>query len=708
MAAALLVACVLIQEVRALATRFDNSLTSLGVSVRQLSGVNAIAQDRFGFIWLGGENGLARYDGTEFRLFQFDPNVEGSLPDSYIWQVAIDKAGYVWVVTSKGLCRFNHVTERFECDKSLLGELAGRFIPAVAFDKDNRLYAAFESRLFVLDLTTKHVAFWQSPLLASDTSTMFHDLLLGEDDTVWLGSSSYGLVKLDTKTGVFTYFGSDTGVGALSSTRVNCLLRDSSGRLWVGTHGGGIHLMDAGEDKFVQLSYTSRLGNNSDTASIMDITEDDQGMIWVSADQDGVLVFDQNLHLVHQFLHAAQDQYSLLSNRTKAIFQDSNQDMWIGQLPFGVSFWNRNNDRLRTFQSDPSNAETVSDNAILSFLEGRDGTIWVGTEGGLNTFNPETGKFRRYLSEPDNPHALKASAVLSLAEDRNGDIWVGTWGGGLHRLNPKTGLFHRYVNTPGDPHSVSDDYIWAILVDRNGIVWVGTERQGLRRYRSETDDFIPVNTGRDGNALHHYVLALAEDREGSLWIGTYGGAFVYNQKTHELRVYTTETEGSLASSVANSIYVDSRGGVWLGSFRGVSYRKRGADKFKQITMADGLPAETVSSIVEDSSGNMWFATTNGVAKLHPETFSVDTFSVEHGFAGSTYNRNATLADSSGRLHFGSTEGITTFYPEDIKPVPIPYPVWITGFRLLNKEVAIGSQLASTTVDFDNSSSHSGA
>ena len=689
----LLVACLLTQEARALATRFDNSLVSLGVPIRQLSGVNAIAQDSFGFIWLAGENGLARYDGTEFRLFQFDPNVEGSLPDSYVWQVAIDKTGYVWAVTSGGLCRFNHANGRFECDQSLIGELAGQLVSTVAFGDNNHLYATVGSRLFVLDLTTKKIAFWDDPRLASiDHSAMYHDILLEEDGIIWLGSSAHGLVHLDTKTGSFTFFSNDAGSGMLSSNLVNCLLRDSAGRLWVGTHGGGINVMEPGATSFVQLSYDSRLGRNARKASIMDITEDDQGMFWVSVDQDGVLVFDQNLQLVHQFLQAGQDQYSLLSNRTKAIFQDKNKDMWVGQLPFGVSFWNRNNNRVQTFQSDPGNPETVSDSAILSFLESRDGTIWVGTEGGLNAFNPETGKFKRYHSEPENPHALKANAVLSLAEDSNGDIWVGTWGGGLHRFSPKSGLFYRYANTPGDPHSISDDFIWSILAARDGTVWVGAERQGLWRYRSQTDDFISANEGRDGSTLDHsYVLALAENSEGSLWIGTYGGVFLYNRKTDNFRVYRTEPENpyGLASSVATSILVDSRDGVWLASSRGVSYRKKDSEKFQQITMSDGLPAQTVSSIVEDRNGNIWLATTNGVARMHPETFAIEIFSVENGFAGSTYNRNATLVDSKGRLYFGSTEGITAFYPEDIKSEPIHYPVWITGFRLLHKDVPIG-------------------
>ena len=694
MAAVVLVACLITQEAGALATRFDNSLASLGASIRQLSGVNAIVQDKFGFIWLAGENGLARYDGAELRLFQFDPNVEGSLPNNYVWQLTMDKAGYLWAVTSGGLCRFNHATERFESDKSLLGELSGQFVTAVAFDSENRLYATIGSSLFVLDPATKHAAFWNDHRAASsEVGAMYNDLLLEDDGTVWLGSSSAGLANLDPETGAFTYFAKDTGAGSLSSNRVSRLMRDSRRRLWVGTRGGGINLMEPGSESFVQLSYTSRLGNSAQTASIMDITEDAQGMIWVAVDQDGILVFDHNLNLVHQFLHTNQDQNSLLSNRTKSIFQDNNNDIWIGQLPFGVSFWNRDNERVLMFQSDPDNSETVSDNAILSFAQGRDGTIWVGTEGGLNAFNPETGQFKRYHSEPENPHALKANAVLSLAEDARGDIWVGTWGGGLHRFSPKSGLFYRYTNTPGDPNSVGDDYIWSILADRDGTVWIGTENHGLRRYRPEKDDFTSANDGRDGSSLsHNYVLAMAEDSEGSLWIGTYGGANVYDKKTNSFRLYTTESNNpdSLASTAATAILVDSRGGVWIGSDRGVSYQKKGTGKFKRLTMADGLPAQTVSSIAEDRNGNIWLATTNGVARVQPDTFSVDQFSVEHGFAGSTHNRNATLVDPTGRLYFGSTEGITAFYPEDLNPTPIHYPIWITGFRLLNKDVPVGN------------------
>lgn len=693
MAAITLILCALASNASAIATRFDNVLAPFGAPVRQLSSVNAIAQDKFGFVWLGGENGLARYDGTEFRLFQFDPAVEGGLPNNYIWQLSVDMDGYLWVVTSDGLCRFSHIQERFECGDSLLGALSETFISAVAFDNKNRLYAAVANGLYRMDLATKQIESWESdggPIGA--TGAIYEDLLI-EEGIVWLGSSNDGLARLNTRTGRFTYFYNDGRPGSLSGNRVKGLLRDSSGRLWVGMHGGGVNLMLPGSENFSQLNYVGRSTSNAQTAVIVDVMEDEAGRIWVAVDQEGVLVFNQNLQLVHQFTHASGDNGSLLSDRTKSVFEDINGDIWVGQAPFGVSFLNRGQEKVLTFQSDPTNPNTLSDNAVLSFLESRDGTVWVGTEGGLNAFNPDTGIFKRYLRDPDNPHALKANAVLALEEDARGHLWIGTWGGGLHRFDPEKEIFHRYGRNPSDPGSLGDDFIWSLLVDRNGTLWVGTESRGLRRYRPETDDFSSPSIAMEkGDVLSDsFVLAITEDRKGSLWIATYYGVHVYDKTDSEFRMYLHDPNdpGSLASNAASSILVDSRGGIWIGSDMGVSYKERAADNFRRITMADGLPAQTISSITEDRNGHIWLATTSGVARVNPDTFSIQTYNTEHGFVGSTYARDATLVDSKGRLYFGSTEGLTVFYPEDLKPISGNHPIWITHFRLANRNVPIG-------------------
>lgn len=685
--------CSFAHNASAIATRFDDALATFGVPVRQLSSITAIVQDTFGFVWLGGENGLARYDGTEFRLFQFDPAEQGSLPNDYIWQLSIDASGYLWAATSGGLTRFNHITERFETDESLLGALSGRLVSAVAFDEKNRLYAPVTNGLYRFDLATKQVEFWEphgEPAIA--TGAMYEDILLEEDGIVWLGSSGNGLTRLDTKTGTFTYFYDDGRPDALSSNRIKTLLRDSSERLWVGTFGGGINVMLPDSEHFLQLSYTSRSGSSARTASIMDITEDSQGMIWVAVDQEGVLVFNQSLELVHHFTRGSGDNGSLLSDRTRVIFEDINRDIWVGQAPFGVSFLNRGQENILTFQSDPDNPNTLSNNSILSFFESRDGTLWVGTEGGLNAFSPDTGMFKRYLSNADNPNALKASAVLALEEDSHGNLWVGTWGGGLHRFDPKKGVFYRYANNPDDPNSVGDDFIWSILQDRDGTLWIGTENKGLRRYRPETDDFSSPPTAAPGNALsNQFVLAIAEDSEGSLWIGTYDGANVYDKSTGTFHAHKKEANNahSIASNTANSILVDTRGDIWIGGDNGVSHMKKGSDRFRRITMADGLPAQRVSSLVEDRNGDVWVATTNGVARVQPDTITIQSYSIEHGFAGSTHARDATFADSKGRLYFGSTEGVTVFYPEDLKPISSSHPIWITDFRLANRDVSVG-------------------
>lgn len=216
---------------------------------------------------------------------------------------------------------------------------------------------------------------------------------------------------------------------------------------------------------------------------------------------------------------------------------------------------------------------------------------------------------------------------------------------------------------------------------------------GLRRYRPETDDFSSpsTKTDTDSGLSNSFVLDIEEDSEGALWIATYYGAIVYDKTRDEFRAYRHDPNDpdSLASNTAKALLADSRGDIWIGSDRGVSYKVRGTNRFRRLTMADGLPAQTVSSIVEDRNGDIWLATSKGVARVEVGTLAVQVYGTEHGFAGDTYSRDATFADSKGRLYFGSTEGLTVIYPEDLEPIESSHPIWITAFRLANRDVLVG-------------------
>lgn len=675
-------------------TRFDNSIMSLGLVVRQLGGVKAIDQDGRGFIWVGAENGLGRYDGVNLRLYQTD-NAPG-LPSNYVWDLAVDPQGDIWIATGGGLAVYRPRTDTFD----RIDNIGGQFFLADTFTSidivDGKVYLGTTFGLNIIDLASQTMTPFvpDSPAESPAGSNSIHDTTLDQAGNVWMATALSGLVRFNPLSGEAKQFShTKDNPYSIRSNQVRTVFYDSSGRIWAGTYGGGINILVPGSDKFTHLRYPRQYGNDQNSA-VMDIAEDADGDIWVSVDQQGLFRFDKDLSLVQHFSHSSSNRNSLISNQTRAIFEDANQDLWVGIFPFGISFLDRSRDNIRTYQADGSNPEALTNNAILSLHQDDQGIIWVGTEGGLNAFDPATEIFTRYVSEFDNPHALAANAVLAIEEDANGDLWVGTWSGGLHRFDPEARMFHRYEARNDDPHSLGDPFVWSVLVDSDNILWVGTETGGLHRYRPETDDFQRYlhDTADPSSIAANYISDIIEDSQGRLWIATFGGLNMFDKETENFQQFRPEpgNEESLSTLAIKTVFEDSRGYIWAGGHdSGVNRVDPNSGTIKRFSVADGLPSATISSIQEDLEGYIWLATNNGLARLHPDTFDVSLVNVEHGLIGGTYNRDASLLDSEGRLYFGSTEGITAFKPDDVTVSSRTHPIRITDFRILNQPVPIG-------------------
>lgn len=679
--------------------RFDNSILLQGMSVRQMGGVNDIIQDGMGFIWVGGENGLGRFDGTNLRLYKAVSDDPGSLPNNYIWDMEVDQRGRLWIGTSGGLCIYHPESDSFERITSMYGQpLLSDIVTALAIDDQGKIYIGSADGLNIIDPATEQVAavMTSSELGSPSGSNLLHDLDLDDHGNLWIGMALDGLARFNLESGAIAYYNhQENDPYSLSSNRVKRLLTDSSGRVWVATYGGGINVLDPQSGRFTKLQYQLPNGGRSDSTVVMDVLEDARGEFWVTVDQQGLLRFDQQLRLLAHYAYSAGDENSLMSNQVRDLFEDVNGDLWIGMFPYGVSFFDRSRENIRTFRSDAHNPQTLSHNAILSFLQSRDGTIWVGTENGLNTLDPSTGVANRINSEPGNPPALAAGAILSIAEQANGAIWLGTWSGGLHRFDRHTQSFRSYRSRPSDPHSLADPFVWATAVDHDDQVWVGSETGGLQLYRPQTDDFLRFNHDpADPQSISgNYVLDIIVDRKGQLWIATYNGLNRFDKITGQFTRYFAEPDNpqSLSSSAIKSLFEDSRGYIWVGTHdRGLNRLQPDTGTFTRIDTADGLPAAAVASIVEDAEGMIWVSTTSGLAQLHPETLQVKAYGVEHGLAGATHIRNASLLDEEGRLYFGSTEGVTSFRPGHITSSQSVHPIRITNFRILNREVPIGT------------------
>ena len=680
------------------AIRFDNPFDEHASTSRQLGGTLSIVQDDHGFIWLAGENGIARHDGRRLKLYQADAEAMHGLPASYIWQILVDHDGVLWQGGEGGLSYYDHGRDEFYHLKQINGQsFTSEVISALAVGEDNTLYAGGVRGLHIINPERTHmrVHLLEPPVAFGPNVGHIRDLAIDAEGRIWVATAGMGVAIFDPSTESFEYLLHDPdNTHSLIYNNVRSIMHDKQNRTWFGTYGKGISVLDKSSGQFTHLLHDDKDPHSLAVNIVWEIVQDSEGLIWVALDHGGLALFDEALGGFHHYTHTPYDPHSLNSNQIRAVFEDRNQDLWIGSFPAGASFYNRSTQVFQHHTARPNDPKSLSNNAILTFLETRDGTIWVGTEGGLNAFDPASGNFQQYLAAPLNPEALVVNSVLSLAEDSDGSLWVGTWAGGLHRLNRATETFTRYSSEQGE-QGPNDVFIWSLLFASDETLWIGTENGGLNRYRPDTGIFSHyMHRPQTENAISgNYVPALLEDEQQRIWVGSFTGVDILNPSTGTFT--HTQLQGiqgdDINSQNIRSLLADSHGRIWVGTqHRGVYRLDQAGQIVQHYDMSNGLPSANISSILEDAEGNIWLATANGIARLEPDTKIINNYSRDDGLAGSHYNRNASLRDSQGRLWFGSTDGITVFNPKDLDRAGPDFPVIITNLRILNREVPVGT------------------
>lgn len=679
----------------AAALRFDNPWQN-STAKNEISGINAIVQDQHGFIWVGGENGLGRYDGHTTRLYQAKEDGD-SLSSSFVWDLAVDHNNVLWVATTNGLSFYDSSTEKFT-QFTGAGEVSFPMdtISAIKVDAANNIYAGGLRGLYRLDATRERVDvfFPDPPIERAISAERLRDLKITADGKVWIATLGMGVAIFDPATETFDYLFHRPGdVNSLASNQVKTIEQDAAGNIWIGTYGAGISIYHPLTGHFHHIGQDEEDPASLRSGVVWELFQDSQGIMWVTLDQGGLARFDAATGRFEHFQHDPYDPDSVASDQLRAIMEDANGDLWIGAFPSGLSYLNQSKQIFRTYHARFEDPTSLSNNAVTSLYEDDQGIVWVGTEGGLNAFDPERGTFQQFRAEPQNPHGLLADAILAIKEDSSGELWVGTWAGGLHRLDRASGKFTRYLP---ETSGITSQFIWDIVEDERKNLWIGTEDGGLNLYQRASDTFVSIrNNPADQQSLaSDFVWSLLAARDGYLWIGMFTALNRLAPGQGYLRQFPAGAKDgrSLSSKNIRSLYEDSRGLIWIGTLdRGVSIFNPVDQTFRYLDIQDGLPSSAVASVLEDDRGDMWLATANGLAHVEYPALTITTYRKEHGLAGSNYNRNASLKDRHGNLYFGSTEGLTVFHPDDLVTEEEKFQVHLTDFRILNQQVPIGAE-----------------
>ncbi len=669
--------------------RFRNYSTGDGLS--QATAM-AMAQDGSGFLWVGTQDGLNRFDGYGFKVYKHVRSQPGTLSDNAVTALAADKDGSLWVGTQAGgLDHYDPVLDRFEhyaSDPMRSDSIASEDITALMLDRRDWLWiAGTGGRLQWLDRVTNH--FLDVPLGDQSMLADVRVLRQARDGSVLIGSRD-GLWQCDINAGNLHELRFDPA----HSLDVRALAVGPSGDIWVATTGSGIYRFS--ETGKAVAHYHSGAGDAYALPGdeIRSLQFDRRWRLWVATKANGLLRIDPDSGRIEQYRHDPSNPRSLSADRQESLLIDRDGLVWAGSWNDGISVHDPRTEAFVSLRSVPGDPGTLPNNPVVAALANPDGTLWLGFPGGggMGRFDPQHGIVQRFVADENKADALPVALIEQITRGHDGSIWVATAGGGLMRLPPGSSKFVRYRHDPNDPTSLASDDLLYAMEDRKGTLWVGSVDAGLdelcegckgfRHHQHESANPDSIGFGP--------VASVMEDRRGALWVALRpGGLDRYDRGSDRFEHFRPDQRDpkSISNDTVTTFLQDSHGEIWIGTQGGgLNHLLPGSyanPRFETISSAEGLAADAIGSIVEDAGHALWISTTAGISRYDPATRHIVNFGPNAGTLTQGYYINVAAQLADGRILFGGLSGATLFQPDQVELPPIPTPI-LTDVLLNNQ------------------------
>jgi ligand-binding sensor domain-containing protein/serine phosphatase RsbU (regulator of sigma subunit) len=673
---------------------------SLEHGLSQIS-VNSIIQDSEGFIWVGTQDGLNKFDGYGFTIYRHQPSDPRSLSNSSIESVIETRDGNIWVGTQGGLNRFDRNTGTFRVYQHEPGNphtISSNSIQYLFEDRAGFIWIKTEEGLDAYDPESDAFSHYNhyNDVFNYVSGTNYFSIYEDRNDRLWIGSKD-GLFHFDRETGEFTRYFNDPALrGSISSNKIKSIFETSSGHFLVGT--------DNGLNLFDRETGTSRT-------------------FFVDAGHDG----PSRLNVINK------------------IYEDSSGAVWIG-TDAGLFTFSPEHGRFSSLRGRAASPPFI-DLEVSAILEDRSMNLWIGTLGGLYMVDSKS-KFRTYRIHdyiPGSPPS--ARFIASIYPASPDELWLGTWGGGLFILNRRTGEVKQYSsNSPNLSDRISNDFVHVIFSDSKGRIILGT-RDGMDLFRGHQQGFIPwcPSAGMDDCSLFNSnrVYCIYEDsrdvtwigtryglhslkgskitsyyhnpldstsissnqvndvlecRDGFIWVATVDGLNRFDRETGNFFHYRKDPEKgrfSLSNNHLTSLLEDSNGNLWIGSVAGLNRFFKKTGSFIVFSEMEGLPNNLIYSLLDDDEGCIWISTNHGIARFDPSSYELSSYDVADGLQNYEFNLGARFKCKTGEFFFGGVDGVNSFFPDSLllnKTIPA---LAITSFEVItpagNRRTILGNK-----------------
>lgn len=512
--------------------------------------VRALMQDKYGFLWIGTDEGLNRYDGTTVKLYRLkDRGANEAISSLY------STLNKIWIGTDEGIYIYDYETEDImpfvlATSKNIHIETNTNHIVE---DKDKNLwFTTVGQGIFKYNTITNHLEQYEF----KNANGLMASVLVDSENQIWAITNwgNSGLFKLNKAENKFETFPLSYESGKHDSNAL-VMLEDSEHTLWLGTWECGLQKIDKYSGKATTYLHPT---DGKGATHIHSIMEYAPHQLLIGSD-DGLLLFNTITEEYQLFTEDETNPHSLSNRFVYPIIKDHEGGIWIGTYYGGVNYISPNTGQFESFvHSRFSNS--VNGTVIGRFCEDSNGDVWIASDdGGLNRFSPKNRKFSHYLPL-EGKNSLSYHNVHALCMDGD-NLWIGTYTGGVNVLNLQTGTFKTYSAYQDNPASLDGTSSYAIFKDRKERIWV-TSMSGVNLYNREKDNFTRIKY------LDALTIDIDQDTKGNLWFSTQGkGLFKYHPEKQIWKNYIHDHKNpnSLANNQVNCVLIDTNGEMWVGN-----------------------------------------------------------------------------------------------------------------------------------------------
>lgn len=703
--AVLAVICLLSVEAFSQQAVFRHLIIDDGLSQ---NAVYSILQDSHGYMWFGTKDGLNRYDGRNFVIYQHNPFDSTTISDPYVITLYEDSKGRIWTGSFFGEINiFHRDTDSFQ-RISLINEIGEE--------------------------------------IASSEITAITE---GDPGTMWIGTKSDGLLKItaaDNQVSIYSftqYLNDAENEQSPSSNEVSNLLVDENKTLWVGTEEG-LNEFHADRDLFTRTIFETKhpeapqiSGDYRISSMHTGPAEDD---FWIGT-QSGLVKFDRHSGS-YDFFPSKFEVFRYGEGSINRIVEDHTGQLWLGTYA-GLMRFDPLTKNYTYYQHDPLDPQSLNHNLISSLLIDNTGILWAGTSGlGINILDFKANRFPSLFRNPDPASRIPGFSIQSILEDNSGDVWISA--DVLYRWNRQTGELSSFESSIERPQEFGNAVIYSIIQASDGHIWAAAptrlEPERLFRHHPLTGETTVLirNQNRNTDPSQKEVLAVIEDRDGTIWaanrhyfskftgedeapfihfsthesdpanqtdrpvifqdmerifwLGTVDGLIRFDPVNESFQTYINNPEDpkSLSNNHIKSILEDPAEPetyLWIGTSGGLNKLNYRTGTFKHYMEQDGLPNDVVYGVLPDADGNLWLSTNKGLSRFNLQSETFRNYDVQDGLQSNEFNTGAYFRSKSGELFFGGIQGLNYFYPENIKDNPHQPPVVLTGIKLGNQPIS---------------------